>query len=163
MFVSGGTIVCKTQLYYKVCMETPCIEFYNDPDLKPGEVDNAERDYHDNARRDFEEYLSALTPELDEMILSIILESNDQYCIAQYSEHDESLSGWEHDPFIKEGFKQCHYNVISRIMGMSLEITFTSIPAEETLTKLEAKLVDFIKQFKEKRNKYRENNPWHEQ
>ena len=144
--MSGSTKVCKTQMYYLICMETPCISFHRNPLLEPGQIDNTERDYHDRAKRKFEAYLSGVVPDLDEFIESIILDCNDRYNISRYAGATQELYEWH----LSDPDRDEILNRVRRLhveWGMYMEITFSTIPSELVLSELKAELVQFFKQY----------------
>lgn len=144
-FMSGSTKVCKERMHYLICMETPCISFARNPNLKPGQIDNTERDYHDRAKRNFEAYLSDVVPVLDEFIESIILDRNDRYCLARYSDAVQELYEWDRAEIVRSGVKKCKCRI--HIKHMYLEATFSTIPSESVLSELQTELSRFFHQY----------------
>ena len=143
--MSGSTIVCKTRMYYSICKESPCISFYRDPLLEPGQIDNTERDYHGCTEREYAAYLSDVVPGLDEFVESLLLESNDRYCLARYFGAAPKLYEWDHDELVRSGVKECKCGI--NVKGIHLELTFSTMPTELVLSELGAAFEQFFQQY----------------
>jgi len=154
--MSGSTSDIRLQKYYQIKLETPCISFAPNPTLKPGEHDNAEMDFHKNARNNFDRYLSSLTPVLDEFMESIVSEEDNQFKILEYSDKPELLCHWNRKELEKNGNKTCRVdlygfsNGVNILSDVSITVKFLGIPEEQLLTNLKHKLSLFFIDYNSK-------------
>lgn len=133
--MSGSTCVSKAQKYYLIRRETPRIDFEPDPRFARGRT-SAETAYHKKAERQFETYIERVIPKLDAFIESLIARDGNKYQIAPYK------AVWQFDSVDLDPFGRNLRIVVD--WGLELEMTFTNVQPETTVSELRRKLQEFF-------------------